>query len=78
LNRADCCHKRLDGAKIFVGEKLCGTVSNPEAGGWVSVACKEKGASIKIQAAPMKYLHFCGLKIFAYSGTEAIGEEIAP
>jgi len=77
LNRADCCHKRLDGAKIFVGEHLCGTVSNPGSGEWASISCKEKGNLLKIQAAPAKYLHFCGLKIWSYSGTEAIGEEIA-
>jgi len=40
LNRGDCCGKRLDGAKVFVGEQLCGTISNPEAGAWVSVSCK--------------------------------------
>ena len=43
LNRGDCCGKRLDGAKVYVGEKLCGTVNNPESGAWVSVSCKERG-----------------------------------
>lgn len=29
LNRGDCCGKRLDGANIFVGDKLCGTIKDP-------------------------------------------------
>ena len=40
LNRGDCCGKRLDGAKIFIGENLCGTISNPEQGEWLTMKCK--------------------------------------
>lgn len=28
LNRADCCGGRLNKAKVYVGDKLCGTIKN--------------------------------------------------
>jgi hypothetical protein len=42
LNRGDCCHKRLNDAKVFIGDKLCGKVSDAPKGDWVSVKCKGK------------------------------------
>jgi len=30
LNRGDCCGKRLEGAKVFIGNDICGTISNPK------------------------------------------------
>ena len=30
LNRGDCCGKRLNDAKVFIGENLCGTIGTPE------------------------------------------------
>ena len=68
LNRGDCCGKRLNDAKIFIGDNLCGTLSNPEQGKWAVVKCKVQGSFIKVQAAPKKYLHFCGLKLWAVTG----------
>jgi len=32
LNRGDCCGGRLNGAKVFIGETLCGTIANPPQG----------------------------------------------
>jgi len=28
LNRGDCCGDRLNGAKVYVGDNLCGTINN--------------------------------------------------
>jgi len=75
LNRGDCCGSRLNKAKVFIGDATCGTIENPPQGEWVSVNCKAKGSFLKIQATPGQYLHFCGLKIWQYSGTETIVEE---
>jgi len=58
----------LNGANLFIGQNVCGTVSNAEQGKWYVVKCKVQGSFIKIQAAPKKYLHFCGLKVWAVSG----------
>jgi hypothetical protein len=52
LNRGDCCAGRLNKAKVFVGETLCGTISNPPSGAWVDVNCKASGEFLKIQGAP--------------------------
>ena len=30
LNRGDCCGRRLDGTRVYVGQQLCGEISNPE------------------------------------------------
>ncbi len=78
LNRGDCCGERLKGAKIFIGDNLVSTLRNPEQGKWSTVSCKVSGEFIKIQAAPKKYLHFCGLKVFAipYEQPEPEPEEI--
>ena len=48
LNRGDCCGRRLNGAKVFVGQELCGTIENPPQGGWVDVSCKASGDFLKI------------------------------
>jgi hypothetical protein len=32
LNRGDCCGSRLNGAKVFVGDALCGKIENPPQG----------------------------------------------
>jgi hypothetical protein len=29
LNRADCCGGRLNKAKVFIGDQLCGTIEAP-------------------------------------------------
>jgi len=76
LNRGDCCGGRLKGAKVFVGSELCGKIEDAPGGQWISVNCKSKGTFLKIQAIPGQYLHFCGLKIWQYDGTETLEEEI--
>lgn len=48
LNRKDCCGGRLNGAKVFVGDNLCGTINNPEGGKWAVVKCKATGGFLKI------------------------------
>ena len=62
LNRADCCGKRINNAKVFVGSKLCGVIKNPRQGSWLTVNCRAKGNFIKIVGAPKQYLHFCGIR----------------
>jgi hypothetical protein len=75
LNRGDCCGKRLNGAKVFIGENLCGKISNAKEGKWIDVNCKVSGTFIKIQGKPDKALHFCGLKIWTVSDSEDVMEE---
>jgi len=48
LNRGDCCGNRLDGAKVFIGDSVCGTIKNPGQGDWAVVKCKVEGSSLKI------------------------------
>lgn len=48
LNRGDCCGKRLKGAKVFIGDNLCGVLEDPPQGSWSSVNCKAKGSFIKV------------------------------
>ena len=48
LNRGDCCGKRLLGAKVYVGEELCGTITDAPGGTWIDVNCKLKGPFLKI------------------------------
>jgi len=48
LNRGDCCGKRLNEAKVMIGDNLCGTITNAKAGEWVTVKCKANGNFLKI------------------------------
>jgi len=48
LNRGDCCGKRLNGAKIFVGDELFGTIKNAEKGEWIALKNRADGDFIKI------------------------------
>ena len=77
MNRGDCCGERLKGAKVFVGENHCGTLENPPQGKLFSVNCKAKSSFLKIQAAPKKYLHFCGLKVWALGASKTQSKEVA-
>jgi hypothetical protein len=43
LNRGDCCAGRLKGAKVFVGDHVCGTVDKAPAGKWININCKASG-----------------------------------
>ena len=52
LNRGDCCGKRLKGAKIFVGDNLCGIIEDAPKGEWLSVRCKAKGGFLKVVGTP--------------------------
>jgi hypothetical protein len=51
LNRADCCGGRINNAKVFVGNRLCGVIRNPRQGAWLNVNCRIRGAYLKIQGA---------------------------
>ena len=57
-------------AKIFIGDQLFGTVSNPVKGGWSSIKNKAQGNYMKIVGAPGKYLHFCGIKVWGMASEE--------
>ena len=65
----------MNGAKVYIGDEHCGTVNEPPQGGWYTLNCKAKGNFIKIQGTPGQYLHFCGLRIWSYTGSEEILEE---
>jgi len=68
LNRADCCGKRINNAKVFVGSKLCGVVKNARQGGWITLNCRAKGSFVKVVGAPKQYLHFCGIRVWGVQG----------
>ena len=65
MNRGDCCGNRIKGAKVFIGDNLCGTIEDPKQGKWLKVKCRAEGDFIKIQNRPGKHLNFCGLKVWA-------------
>jgi len=48
LNRGDCCGSRLNAAKVYVGDELCGQVNDPPQGSWYTINCKARGDHIKI------------------------------
>ena len=48
LNRGDCCGGRLNGAKILIGDQLCGKLKSPDQGKWITTKCKLEGSFIKI------------------------------
>jgi hypothetical protein len=48
LNRGDCCGKRLNGAKIYVGDKLFATINDPPSGDWYTAEGRIAGKFIKI------------------------------
>jgi len=52
LNRGDCCGGRLSGAKVFIGDTLCGTILDPPQGEWTNVNCVAQGEFIEITSAP--------------------------
>jgi hypothetical protein len=74
LNRGDCCGGRLNGAKVYIGENIFGTLNNPEQGKWATLKGRVEGNFIKIKGVENKYLHFCGLKVWL-APKEIIEEE---
>jgi len=72
LNRGDSGGKRLNGAKIFIGDTLCGKVQNAKAGEWITLNCKASGQMITVQGKAGQYLHFCGIKVWAISNLETL------
>jgi hypothetical protein len=75
LNRNDCCDKRLKGAKIFIGDNLFGSISDPLRGDWSVVKGRQEGKFLKIQGTPNTYLHFCGIKVWAIANEETCKPE---
>lgn len=70
LNRNDCCEGRLNGAKVYVGDQVFGTVSNAKKGDWTTMKGKLEGKYIKIVGAANQFLHFCGIKVYAKANEE--------
>ena len=61
---------------MLVDNAECGTIEDAPGGQWAEVKCKGKvGGSLKIQGAPKKYLHFCGLKVWVTRPGEKDEEE---
>jgi hypothetical protein len=48
LNRGDCCAGRINGAKVYVGDQLFGTVTRAGQGAWITFNGEVEGDSIKI------------------------------
>jgi hypothetical protein len=72
LNRADCCGNRINNAKVYVGETLCGIISHPRQGAWLTVKCKATGSYIKIVGQPKQYLHFGGIRAWGYAARREV------
>jgi hypothetical protein len=52
--------------KIFIDDQLFGEVNQPKKGDWSTFKSKAEGKILKIQGMPNQYLHFCGIKVWAY------------
>jgi len=52
LNRGDCCERRIEGAKVFIGETLFGSIEEGPKGGWITLTNHVQGDFIKIQGVP--------------------------
>jgi len=46
-----------------------GKVSNAKQGEWLTIKGRASGTFLKIVNPPNQYLHFCGLKAWAYYGS---------
>ena len=46
LNRGDCCGGRIKGAKVYIGNHVCGTITKAPQGQWINVNCKASGKFI--------------------------------
>jgi len=63
-NRMDCCQERLNDAKVYAGDVLCGSVSVTVGNPRVEVSCGGVVAnSIKI-VQPYQYLTLCEVQVF--------------
>jgi len=68
LNRGDCCHNRIRGAIVYVGNRVCGRIKNPPKGKWIIFNCNLKGTFVKIRGTHRDYLHICGFHVFGKPG----------
>ena len=64
-NRVDCCGERLAGVKVYVDDKLCGTLpNNTPKNTWFTVTCNNlKGQRIKLVKPDNGYLAFSGILV---------------
>jgi len=65
VNRADCCQNRINGAQVFVGDSLCGTVAYVAGQGTYNVMCTAPilGGSVTVKLAS-SYLTLCEVKVW--------------
>jgi len=68
-NRGNCCGERLSGAKVFVGNNLCGKIPEIPSGRngkWYTLECFSAmiGNSIKVVTTQNQYLHFSQIEVY--------------
>lgn len=73
-NRLDCCSNRINGAKVYAGGKLCGTVKY-SGKPFQEVSCSEKTAEQVTIRQPLNYLTLCEVEVYGYSAEEEKEEE---
>ena len=62
-NRTDCCAKRINGAKVYAGGRLCGVVKyNGKRA--QNIHCRGKVARHVIIRQPHNYLTLCEVEVF--------------
>jgi len=61
-NRKDCCSNRLEGVKVMVDRKKCGTLSGNK--NMQTVTCQKEGKKIKLVHTRPDYLTLCEVKVF--------------
>ncbi|KAL5254989.1 hypothetical protein ACHWQZ_G014437 [Mnemiopsis leidyi] len=64
-NRQDCCSERLNGAKVYVDEELCGAITVASGVLVYPVSCKKRGNFVKVRT-PRQYLTLCEVEVIGY------------
>lgn len=62
-NRTDCCGDRIKGAKVFVGNHLCGTINSAATSSTVNCG-NARGNEIRVELYAYNYLALCEVQAF--------------
>jgi len=79
-NRVDCpiCGGRLNGVKVLISGKLCGTFpKNTLNGKWYEFECNLRGNEIKLVTTIRTYLHFSNIQAYA-EDSRCVSKKIVP
>eukprot|EP00116_Pleurobrachia_bachei_P000230 sb/3460492/ len=61
-NRGDCCRDRIDGAKVYVGDELCGTIEYSGLKNTYTLDCGMVGSFVRI-VNDNSYLTLCEVRV---------------